>query len=62
MYRQIIISLFLICLLMTSSILPFTNMNNSSNTAMAQEMGYYDDDEEYGDYNSGINYNSDDEI
>jgi hypothetical protein len=37
-------------------------MNNSSNTAMAQEMGYYDDDEEYGDYNSGINYNSDDEI
>ena len=25
-----------------------TNINNFSNTAMAQEMGYYDDDDEYG--------------
>src|SRR5688572_23004788 len=62
MYRPIIISLFLICLLMTSSILPFTSINKFSNTAMAQEMGYYEDnDDEYGDYNSDINYNRDDE-
>ena len=46
---------------MTSTIiLPFTNKNNFSNPAMAQEMGYYDD-EEYVDYNSDVNYNSDDE-
>ena len=60
MYRQIIISLFLIGLLMTSTILPFTNNNNFSNTASAQEMGYYDDDESV-DYNSDINYDSDDD-
>src|SRR5688572_32125222 len=53
MYKPIIISIFLIGLLMTSSILPFTNMNNFSNTAMAQEMGYYDDS------NSVTNYNTD---
>ena len=46
---------------MTSSILPFSNMNNFSNPAIAQEMGYYDDDE-YVDYNSDINYNNEDEI
>jgi hypothetical protein len=46
---------------MTSTILPFTNNNNFSNKAMAQEMGYYDN-EEYEDYNSDIKYNSDDEI
>ena len=59
MHRPILISLFLICLLMTSTILPFTNINKFSNTAMAQEMDYYDD--EYGDYNSDINYDSNDE-
>ena len=59
MYRPIIISIFLIGLLMTSTILPFTNNNNFSNTASAQEMGYYDD--EYVEYNSDINYDSDDE-
>ncbi|MDF2736641.1 MAG: hypothetical protein K0S93_497 [Nitrososphaeraceae archaeon] len=60
MYRPIIISLFLIVLLMTSTILPFTSIDKfSNNTAMAQEMGYYD--QEYNDYNSDIKYNSDDE-
>jgi hypothetical protein len=33
----------------------------SNTVAMAQEMGYYEDDE-YFNYNSDINYNSDDEI
>ena len=40
---------------MTSTILPFTSMNKFSNTAMAQEMGYYDDVHD----NSDINYNID---
>jgi hypothetical protein len=46
---------------MTSAILPFTSMNKFSNTAMAQEMGYYDDDNEYGDYNSDISYDRHDD-
>jgi hypothetical protein len=53
MYKPIFISIFLIGLLMTSSILPFTNTNIFSTTAMAQEMDYHDD------YNSDTNYNTD---
>jgi hypothetical protein len=54
MYKIIIINLFLIGLLMTSSILPFSNMNIFSNTAMAKN-GYYD----YVEYNSDPSYNTD---
>ena len=39
---------------MTSSILPFSNMNSFSNTAMAQN-GYDD----YVEYNSDPSYNTD---
>ena len=61
MHNRIIISLFLIGLLITSTILPFTTTSNFSRRAMAQEMGYYDDDEdkEYVDSSSDINYNHD---
>jgi hypothetical protein len=60
MHNRIIISLFLIGLLITSTILPFTTTSNFSRRAMAQEMGYYDDDYEdkgYVDSSSDINYN-----
>jgi hypothetical protein len=53
MYNPIIISLFLIGLLITSSILPFSNMIIFSNTVMAQNS--YD---EYVDYDSDLNYNT----
>jgi Polysaccharide lyase/Thrombospondin type 3 repeat len=52
MYKSIIISLFLIGLLITSTILPFSSTNINSNTAMAQEMGHFDD------YNLDTNYNN----
>ena len=55
-FIPIMISLFLIGLLMISSILPFTNINIFSNTAVAQEDGYYDD---YVEYNSDLNSNTD---
>ena len=51
----IIISLLLIGLLMTSTILAFTNMDIFSNTAMAQKNGYDD----YVEYNSDLNDNID---
>jgi hypothetical protein len=56
MYTPIIISLFLIGLLMTSLIVPFTNMDIFSNTAIAQEDFYYND---YVEYNSALDSNTD---
>jgi hypothetical protein len=55
MYTPIIISLFLIGLLMTFIILPFTNMDIFSNTAVTRKNGYID----YVEYNSDLNSNTD---
>jgi hypothetical protein len=54
MYTPIIIGLFLIGLLITSTILPFTSIDIFLNTAMAQKNGYDD----YVNYDSDINYNT----